>query len=209
MDGLDPIVESEYSCEEEANSSSENDHYELRECFKRNFIQKDVAVDISDNIIDNAWRNTDFHPRKARDKYIKGLSESFDRHGSWKDFVERTMVHCDKEHNLEQSPFFRDHNDATEFLDCLIGEIQDQKDDLVDGLWETCREEFYTDWTLNDEKHLKELSEKIQLPLEILTHCAQYNYDTLEKHRPIKENQSFLESYGAEITEPSEEPVND
>jgi hypothetical protein len=203
-DGLNSLVESESVCEEEANSSSENDHSELKDCFKRNFIRDSVAGDIADRIVTNAWNNTKFSAGKAREKYIEQLSKNFSR-GTWKQFIENTMKHCDKEHNLEMSPFFRDQNDAALFLDCMVSEIKEEKADIAESYWESCREEFYADWSLNDEKHLKELSEETEIPFEILSHCAQFQYDVLEKFRPIKENQTFLESFGAEIFEPSEQ----
>lgn len=208
-DGLNEIVEGSEVCEEEATSSSQNDQCELRDCFKNNFLQKNVAEELADSIIDNAWQKSEFSAGAARQDYISALAKDFDRNGSWKEFIEKTMMQCHKEHNLEMSPFFRDHNDSVDFLNCVVHEINEEKDDVSESYWESCRNSFYESWNINNENHLKELSEEKQVPFELLSHCAQFNYDVLEKYRPIKENQTFLESFGAKIWEPSEEPSED
>jgi hypothetical protein len=203
MDGLSAIVESENVCDEESSSSSSNDHYELKGCFEKNFLQEKVAEQLADSIIDNAWHKTGFSPSAARQKFIENAAENFDA-GTWKSFVEKTMVHCDKEYNNEISPFFRQQSDSVNFLDCMMTEIEDQRDGLTESYFEHCRNEFYSEWSLHDEMHLRELAEETQVPLEILKHCADFNYEILEKYRPIKENQTFLESFGAKIWERGE-----
>ena len=204
-DGLHDIVPGVDVCEEEATSSMENDDSELKDCFKRNFIQDRVARDLTSDIIDNAWSNTKWSASAARDEFIGSLTKDFDRDGTWAKFVKTTMETCDKEHNLEKSPFFRNHNDAADFLDCLVHEINGQKDDIMEGYWESCRDNFYSNFSLNDEAFLRKLAADRGLPFEVLEHCASFQYDTLEKYRPISEHQTFLESYGAKIYDPSEE----
>jgi len=202
-DGLDRLVESETICEDEANDFAENDHSELKDCFKRNFLQKHIAESLADKIIDNAWSNTKFSSSTTRDDFIKDLSKSYDS-GTWKDFVEEKMKKCDNEHSLEPSPFFKSHNDAIEFLDCVADELKNERENLMEPYFTHCQEAFMNEWRLPDETFLKELSEDTEVPFEILEHCTHFGYDTLEKYRPISEKQTFLESYGARITEPSE-----
>ncbi len=202
-DGLSSIVESETVCEEEGNSTSENDHSELKDCFKKNWLTKELADKLSGSIIEHAWDKADFNSSAVRHDFIKDLAANYDR-GTWKDFVVEKMEQCSKEHSLEVSPFFKTHNDAIEFLDCVVNEIQGEKDNLYEPYFDHCRDAFLNEWNLNDEKHLKELSEETGVPLDLIEHCTHFGYDVLEKYRPIKENQTFLESFGAQIWEPSE-----
>lgn len=202
-DGLNAIVPSEQTCEEESNDFAQNDFYELKDCFQRNFMEKKFAEHLSDRINDNAWSKSDFSASAARDDFIKDLSKTYDN-GTWKDFVEQKIQKCDNEHNLEASPFFKSHNDAIGFLDCVSGELRDEKENLNEPYYDHCRDAFLKSWGYHDEEFLKELSEEEEVPYEILEHCADHNYEILEKYRPIKENQTFLESFGAKIGEPSE-----
>jgi len=204
-DGLDRITLSEDHCQEEAYSVKDSDYSELQNCFENNFLQDKVAEHLADSITDHAWDNADFNSAKAKDDFIKDLAENYDNNGTWKDFVEETMTECDKKHNLEVSPFFRkNRSDAYDFLHCVINKLRDERDNLYDGFFEHCRESFYKTWNINDKEHLQELSEETGVPLEIINHCVSFEYEPLEKYRPIKENQTFLESYGADIWEPSE-----
>jgi hypothetical protein len=202
-DGLNAIVPSDQTCEEEANDFAQSDFYELKDCFQRNFMEKKFSEHLSDKINDNAWDKSDFSSSAARADFIKDISKKYDK-GSWKDFVENVMEKCDKEHSLETSPFFKTHSDSIDFLDCVAEGLREEKENLYEPYYEHCRNAFLQSWGYHDEEFLKELSEEENVPYEILEHCADHNYEILEKYRPIKENQAFLESFGAKIWEPSE-----
>lgn len=179
--------------------------HEMDRCLRKNFIDGAIAKDVAEVAAEHAIRDMPSES-DAFYKEIKNLTDSFDGK-PWKQFIYGKIEKCSEEYNDQLSPFFRyNTSDAAGLIGCLIDEIQNYSEFAAEGLFETMMNEFHEHWNL-DDKFLKELSEERGIPFEIMEHCSHGGYEVLEKYRPIKENQTFLESYGAKITEPSENKI--
>jgi hypothetical protein len=188
--------------DDEIDSEVSNESYEIEGCLKRNFLEETIARDVADCITEKAGENLP-SASQVFEKYENDLADEFypyKRGVSWKQFIFDTMETCDRKHNLEISPFFRHQNDAVGFIGCILDEIEDYRDGVDEGFFETMQEEFRNKWDINP-KFLKEISEERSVPFELLEHCTHGGYETLEKFRPIPIPQQFLETFGAEIKE--------
>jgi hypothetical protein len=192
---------SAYDYDDFMSSRQSDEEYEIKNCFEDNFIEKQTAEYLAETIAEKAGATLP-DEKDVKDELIKELRDEFHLHHprmSWKDFIAENIKKCDVENDNQKSPFFRyKENDAAGFIDCLTSIINDYHDDAEELYYESCTNAFYEKWGVDDE-FLKNLSEEKGIPFEILTHCSHGGTETLEKYRPIKENQTFLESYGVDI----------
>jgi chemotaxis regulatin CheY-phosphate phosphatase CheZ len=177
-----------YDWDDKLVNMSYDDAYEIEKCIKDNYYTQEKAQKIADNIRDRI------------DDNLPSLSDILDETRDeltedWKNHIDDAIEQCDEENIMQLSPFFRKKiSDAANFISCVAEKAQDFKEDVTDVLFENISNKYYEERNITDD-FLKEISEKHEIPVDVLQHCSRGGYGPLHKP-PIPDNQTFLDSFG-------------